>query len=380
LVSPDTIDALIAFLEQAVKESGVRYVHISFHGGEPLLLKKANFAAMCEKLASRLGSMCEFSLSLQTNGVLIDADWIDLFERFQISVGVSFDGNEESHNKTRINKKGVGTYSETRAGWELLRQAASTRKIPVLGILCVIDPEQSGAATFDHFADDLRAPLMNFLLPDLTHDSISATERFVQRCGDYMIAVCQAWFQRADPNVQVRFIRSITEPLLANEVSEPEVPLRQEVATMLTISSNGEISLDDKYRPLAWRFRDTGFRVQDTTIDAFRSSELSKELVGAQTRLPQGCRGCVWRGICQGGQTNHRFSMRRGFDNPSVYCKALSRTYAFVCKTLVEAGISSAALEQRLALLAGYVDDLTKRYDGQDLRIGIERHNVMQAK
>ena len=358
LISDDTIESLIRFLEQAVAENGLRQISIGFHGGEPLLLKKKTFAAMCERLTSRLAPLCELKLSVQTNGVLVDKDWVALFARFGIGVGVSFDGDATSHDKTRITKKGEGTYEKTRASWDMLRKAKAEQRLANVGLLCVIDPKQSGRKVFEHFVHELQARKMDFLLPDLTHDSTEVTPDFVEQCGDYLLEVCQSWFEQADPGVYVRFIGIVTGPLLAREVSPPVAPYPQSAVKIMTISSNGEISADDVYRTLAPRFRETGYRLDNATLAQFQQSELSGELVDAQITLPRACRACLWRGICHGGLKQHRFSARNGFDNPSIYCKALMRTYVFICQMIVRAGVAEAALERRLSMLAGHIDDI----------------------
>ncbi|MBP1204564.1 uncharacterized protein JOD97_002606 [Duganella sp. 1411] len=353
IVPDDTVAGIIRFIQNAIAESGVTRVHIGFHGGEPLLLKRDYFADVCQQLIDGLGSRCKLSLSVQTNGVLINEAWINVFERFSMAVGVSFDGDRETHNRTRITKSGRGTYDETLRGWRLLEQAERAGRIRRLGVLCVIAPDQSGSATFLHFVRELKVKHLDFLLPDLTHDSIEVSERFIERCGDYLVDVCRAWFAHGDQNVTVRFMRRIMRMLLARTIQAHDPFNAQRAShTLLTVSSNGDISPDDVLRTLDWRFRETGFHVATGTLREIHDGPMWGELRAVQQTLAPQCNACIWNGVCGGGLKQHRYSLRRGFNNPSIYCKSLARMYAYICAQLAKGGIPVQSIEQRLSSLA----------------------------
>lgn len=351
IVPMGTVEGMLRFIHDAIERHGVKTVQICFHGGEPLLLKKAYFERVCNTLINELGDRCELRLTLQTNGVLIDREWVELLAKFGFSVGMSFDGDAEAHNRTRINRKGRGTYAESERGWRMLLDAAHAGRMPVPGVLCVVAPGQSGRQMFRHFIDNLNVRNIDFLLPDVTHNSLSATRKFVEQCGDYLIEVCEEWFSRADPGLRVRFIRDITKPLLARLDESIPAVLHPEVR-LFTVSSNGDLGPDDSYRPLAMRFRDTGYNIARHRYADLQTSEFYQEMMQATTALPEACDGCVWRGICRGGEKKHRFSIRNGFENRSVYCSALYRLHSYICARLVQGGIPAERLDQRLQYLA----------------------------
>lgn len=348
-VLPETIDGLIEFTRGAIANHGIKNVRIGFHGGEPLLLKKEQFRSICEQLTASLGALCNLSLSVQTNGVLIDPGWVDVFADHRIHVGISFDGPPAFHNTTRVTKKGKGTYAESRRGWELLMQASGEGRMPEPGVLCVVDPGQSATETFAHFVDELGVRHLDFLLPDITHDSEDANEVFVRRCGDYLIDICHAWFSLGKSDVHVRFIDHVVGPMLSDELIRLAAATKDDPTALFTISSNGEIAPDDAMRPLAPRFREAGLRVGSHTYDEVLAHDVWQEL-GASRELPATCQACTWKSICNGGLRQHRFSERNGFDNPSLYCETLKRLYAYIASQLIRGGYPIDELEQRLAL------------------------------
>ena len=82
------------------KES--KETNFCWHGGEPLLYPTENFRLILDEI-SRIASSVGVSVShsLQTNGYLIDSNWLDLISYFQIMVGVSLDGPEDINGMQR---------------------------------------------------------------------------------------------------------------------------------------------------------------------------------------------------------------------------------------------------------------------------------------
>jgi uncharacterized protein len=93
----------VASIKEAVqREGGGPFL---LFGGEPLLLPKETLHDLWEWGFLRTGGN-----SLQTNGILVDDDHIELFKRFNVRVGISIDG-PDSLNDARWK----GTLEETRS-------------------------------------------------------------------------------------------------------------------------------------------------------------------------------------------------------------------------------------------------------------------------
>lgn len=68
-------------------------VNIIWHGGEPLLMGKKYFENIVQsqkKLSKKYG--CKYKNSIQTNGILLDDDYLDFFTANKFTIGISFDG------------------------------------------------------------------------------------------------------------------------------------------------------------------------------------------------------------------------------------------------------------------------------------------------
>lgn len=121
------------FLKQLIavnKQLNRRNTVVTFHGGEPLLV---GYQAL-EK-AFHIAKRCDesVSLSIQTNGTLIDDSLVELFKRFDVSVGISIDGPAFLHDWYRVSQSGRGSFYRVMQSIELLK----ANNVPVGGLATV---------------------------------------------------------------------------------------------------------------------------------------------------------------------------------------------------------------------------------------------------
>lgn len=114
LMSYETAKKAVDFYMQQFENSGRgniwRNPIIAFYGGEPLL----NFP-LIEKLVTYIEDQYgnwDTEYTITTNGLLLTEDKMDFFVKHDFSLIVSFDGNEENHNRNRVDVNGRGTYSQ----------------------------------------------------------------------------------------------------------------------------------------------------------------------------------------------------------------------------------------------------------------------------
>ena len=93
-----------------------------FHGGEPMLYGKENLKALIDYAKKNLPAY-NVKFLMQTNGTLIDDDWINFFKAENISVGISLDGYPELHDKNRRTKNNEPTAEKILNNLQKLRAA-----------------------------------------------------------------------------------------------------------------------------------------------------------------------------------------------------------------------------------------------------------------
>jgi len=95
-----------------------------WHGGEPLVLG-ADYYRQCLTDLRTISEQHGFFLSvgIQTNGVLLNKIWVDLFKEHNIQIGVSVDGPAWLHDRYRVHRNGAGSHTEVQRGIDLLGEA-----------------------------------------------------------------------------------------------------------------------------------------------------------------------------------------------------------------------------------------------------------------
>jgi uncharacterized protein len=89
-MSEETFGHLLTRIEEYCDRRPGREMNISFHGGEPMLIGPRQFDRLVSMAVEKLKD--RVSLGMQTNGTLVDDEWIEVLKRHNLRVGVSLDG------------------------------------------------------------------------------------------------------------------------------------------------------------------------------------------------------------------------------------------------------------------------------------------------
>lgn len=159
-----------------------------WHAGEPLVLPTDYYKEMFDianTVNQKFGKT--FRHNIQTNGTLIDDDWVKLIEKYDIQIGISVDGPKFIHDKYRVNRSGKGTHDKVMAGIRKLQNAQlDFGVIMVLTAYALDFPDE----IFDFFvSNDLRDLAFNVEEIEGTHsssslqmhDSIDKYKKFMKR-------------------------------------------------------------------------------------------------------------------------------------------------------------------------------------------------------
>ncbi len=133
----DVIDSLVDRLIHQANAQAAGFA-IVLHGGEPLLLGLENLTILVKKLREKLDSQ-RYPISLQTNGALLNKEFLDLFSKEKVSVSVSIDGDQGANDIARVDVNGKTTFSKTIKGIQALRSHTDSEFL-FAGTLSVIQP------------------------------------------------------------------------------------------------------------------------------------------------------------------------------------------------------------------------------------------------
>ncbi|CDM92156.1 cyclophane-forming radical SAM/SPASM peptide maturase XyeB [Xenorhabdus bovienii] len=348
IISHDIIKVLRAFFEQASQEYDIETIQVDFHGGEPLMMGKEKFENACNEFISGSYNKTKFNLACQTNAILIDNEWIDIFSKYNVSVGISIDGPKHINDKHRLDRKGRSTYEGTVRGLVMLQEAWSAgRLIDQPGILCVANPSVKGAEIYRHFVDVLKCKKFDFLIPDESHDTCTNPDGL----SDFYCSAIDEFFSDADQDVYVRYFLTHMQSMLSSEFS-PVMGLSKSGSDTiaLTVSSEGDIYVDDTLRstndPI---FTPIGNVLNLTLSETIASWQMQKYMT-VNNQLPTACTDCIWKKVCGGGRHIQRYSKADDFKRESVFCPSIRKIMSRAASHLIESGISEDIIMKNLGI------------------------------
>lgn len=329
-ISDDTVALVARRLREFSEASKLEGIAVHLHGGEPLLLPKARFDRVCQEIRSNLADIVDLSMTVQTNGMLIDREWIDLFNRHGVQVGISLDGAQVHNDAHRLDHRGRSSYDATIRGLSLCQQ--HLHHPPT--VLAVIGEEFNPKEIYQHFREDLKVELLDFLLPDLNHDNFSGD---AEAYGEFLIKVFDMMVEDEE-SVRVRFIDHFLARiygqgnfLFTDRRNDPDYLL-------ITVSSDGGVGPDDTLRSTkywsGYEYRD----LKSSSLGEVLQDPLFHDFEKFKRTPASSCADCCWRDVCGSGQPVHRYASNNGFDNPTVYCQGLDNFYTHVLKYLTSHG------------------------------------------
>jgi len=348
-INKETIENITQFLIQGAKDFGLKEVIFDLHGGEPMMQKKSEFDEMLTYFRRELSPYVNLIFGMQTNGILVDDEWIELFSKHDVHVGVSIDGPKLYNDKYRIDHRGKGTYDSVVKGIRLLQDAAEKGLVNTPGALCVVNPDHDIDKIFNHFYHDLNLDAMDFLLPDYDHQSFDST-----RLPDYSKALCKMfdlWVENGFDKIYIRTIRSLLKRLSGTKLSGIFGFTEQAYTGMaFVIQNNGDLNPDDLLRTTPFWKKYKTLNVKDTTLREFLNDSVIQEVNNQSRRIPDKCVQCCWGKVCGGGDSiQHRYSdENESFNNPSIYCDALQEFYSHMTAYLLNNGMALSDLEKVL--------------------------------
>lgn len=339
LLKPGVAEHAIRFFEQATEDFEIDELIVAFHGGEPTLLKATPFRTLCESIQTRLeGRVGLLTFTVQTNGVHLTDEWLQVLLDFRVHVGVSLDGPRKYNDRYRLDHRGQGSYDRIRANIARLVALRETGELRGLSLIAVLNAEFDYGEVYDHFVNDLDVKLLNFLLPDHCVDSQTSLQPEFDAYADAFCEMFDRWLLSGQHEIRLLQFSQWLSRIGANANGE-HAPQRAAEYVNIVVHSDGEITLNDSYMAAsAWYRTQSSFNVSDARFSDYMQQPIMEDIAAAETMLPDDCAGCRFSRICRGGDIEHRFSADRQFNNRSAYCQTLLKVYAHIEAALVEGG------------------------------------------
>jgi uncharacterized protein len=318
-MSRETVDLAAHRIGEHARTHQLSRVTVILHGGEPLLAGAELIDYVATAVAGAVPAHTAVAIHVQTNGLLLDESFLEVFRRHNILVGISLDGDAQANDLNRRYANGSGSYDGVSRALRLLRD----RRYRSLysGLLCTIDVRNHPLAVYDGLLE-FAPPRLDFLLPHGNWTSPPPNydpDGHLTPYADWLIAVFDRWYERSRPPTDIRLFRSILE-LLGGGHSASEA-LGLDPVDLLVVETDGSIEQGDALKTVADGASATGMTLARHTFDdALTHPGIRARQLGLDALAPQ-CRACPVVGVCGGGLYAHRYRAGAGFANPTVYCR-----------------------------------------------------------
>jgi uncharacterized protein len=318
-------------------------IALVLHGGEPLLAGPDLLADLVAAVRAAVGPDVTVQSHVQTNGVRLDEQFLTLFSRIGVSVGISLDGDQAAQDRHRRFPRGRGSYQAVSAGLKLL---ASPRYEHLFsGLLCVIDLQNDPLATYEALLA-FSPPKVDFLLPHGSWDAPPpgwTTDPAQTPYADWLIAIFDDWYR--EPRTHIRLFAEIMRSLLGGTSGAESIGLAP--TGIVVVEASGAVEQVDTLKAAFHGASRTGLHVLRDSFDAaLLLPEIATRQIGLRGLCAE-CQECRIRLVCGGGLYAHRYRSSTGFANPSVYCSDLMRLIDHI-RQIVEADINGRLAGQGL--------------------------------
>lgn len=327
-LSAEHREAFARQLAEYVLHSDLKHCTVILHGGEPLLAGAqalANFAGLLREACT-----IPVDVSLQTNGLLLTIEALEILAKADVGVSLSLDGPKSANDKHRLTRKGRSSFDQTEQALTRLQQYPSI----FAGVIAVVDASTSASELFEYF-DQFNIPRLDFLLPD-AHWLRPPPGRN-QDPGLYenwLVNAFDVWFDQY-PHIPLRTFEALLD-VCAGLPSGTDAFGFGDVS-LLSIETDGSYHDLDVLKVTQDGATKLCGSVEDTPIAEVAHSPAIEQhrRYLRKSGLSDTCQSCEIVEICGGGSLPHRFG-ENGFTNPTIYCNEMKRLVSHISNRLKE--------------------------------------------
>jgi uncharacterized protein len=315
-MSSETMMAVVKALSDLACAQHRRFA-VVLHGGEPLMLGHAKLDFLLTALRKALSA--DYPCSIQTNGMLITEEILNVCAKHHTSLGVSIDGPRHVHDRYRVDHTGAGTYDKVLEGVARLRNHPNADFL-YAGVLAVIDPTSNPHEVYNFFKQ-IAPPSIDFLYRDGTHSQLPYGKASVQSTeyGLWLTQLLDIYL--ADPTpIPIRLLDDMLKLLLGG--SSIKEGIGGTDFGIVIVDTDSSIRRNDTLKSA---FRGADRFAYPWSVHMHRLADITNapEFItyyAMQRPTAASCLVCPELSVCGGGMPVNRWRDDNGYDNPSVYC------------------------------------------------------------
>lgn len=302
-------------------ENNIIAPSIIFHGGEPLLYNIDMFKNILRTIRTTKYLDQSF-VSIQTNGTLLNSQWINLFNDYDVKLGISVDGPELVHDIHRKNKDGSTIFKNTFTGIML----AKKKLMDNLNYISVITNKNYMFVKeiYSFFKSIMRKSDIVDFIPVYCGSNNKNTLKPKNHLF-FMKRIFNMWAEDGC-KFTIRFLQDILLRL-KGQTNQSSCELAGNCGFNLSLNFDGRAYFceclpikDEKFML---------FNSEEGFFDALNNNLIQKRInnfLKLREKNLKGCQNCKWFKICRGGCLNRKLDGR----STDYYCKSRKALFSHV--------------------------------------------------
>lgn len=332
LMSEKILEKIVERIFEKVKCS----VNILFQGGEPLIMGVNFFYKFHEFVKKYNKNNIEVNFSIQTNGILINKAWSNFFKKNNYLVGVSLDGNKDTHDKFRRDKKNNGTFELVFENIKLLQ-----KENVKYNIICVVSKivSKNGRKIYEFFKKNkFRHYQFIPCLDSLTSDKPKDYTLDSSEYGEFLNEIFNLWYKDILNNkrISIRYFDNLIRIILGEE---PEAcDMCGHCNVNLVVETDGSIYPCDFY---AYDEHKLG-NIKTDNFSYLIKSDREINFLNSSLEYSENCLNCNYFKLCRGGCRRYK---NKNLDNK--FCKSYVFFFEKNLEKLVEVAVYIKKIRER---------------------------------
>jgi len=337
-----SLQVLERTIRQAIEGQNTPQYVFSWQGGEPTLAGLGFFQEALALQKQFAPESTEIVNEIQTNGLLLDAEWADFVRANDIRIAISTDGPPDAHDAFRRDQAGRSTSRSVMRSALFLHQ----RQIPFTALVAVHSMSvRDPVGVYEHLRDRMKARSMHFFPVVERRDGLSAASKRLGRrdlrslgskqlrpgrsglitnwsvdfdeYGEFMKTIFDIW--------RVEDVGEVTIPtfdaLLAQWLDEPTrfCEMGQTCGSALVVDWDGAVYPC----PYCLDAEAAIGNVRETPLGELARSSEQVEFGRAKATLSRQCEECEFLFACHGGCPRRRYGKTQGGKPIDMLCDGL---------------------------------------------------------
>lgn len=324
-MSRETLEEVVRLFMQNARGSCT----FAFQGGEPTLAGLDFFedVVRLEQKYSRPG--LRVTNALQTNGMVIDADWCRFLAKNHFLVGLSMDGVKQTHDLYRQGPGGAGSFAQVQRAAQLMTQHGVE-----FNILTVVTRQLAKNITTVYNSYIKRGYLYHQYIPcmDALESQRGGEEYSLtpKEYGEFLKKLFDLWFNdlRRGFVVSVRYFDNLM--MMLNGRPPESCAMAGHCNVQYLVEADGSVFPCDFYALDAFRLG----RIPENTLEELDQKRKEIRFIEDSLQKPAKCQACPWLALCRGG------CRRDCVDGPAslnYYCESYREFFAYAAPRLRQA-------------------------------------------